>query len=50
MRLNLNDPQSIREWVAACPERHKPQLRWMWRIWPQFREAIEAAMSAARSA
>lgn len=44
MRLNLTDPASIRAWVAVFPERHMPLLRAMWRLWPQWRDAIEEAM------
>lgn len=44
MNLNLKDPASIRAWVAIAPERHKPQLRAFWKLWPQFRPAIEEAM------
>jgi hypothetical protein len=39
--LNLNDPASIRAWIAVWPERHRWLLRSMWRLWPQFRDAIE---------
>ena len=43
MRLNLLDPASIRAWLAIAPDRHKSQLRWMWRNWPEFRQTIEEA-------
>jgi hypothetical protein len=48
MTLNLRDPQSIRAWLAVCPDRHKPQLRWMWKTWPEFRGSIEQAINAEK--
>jgi hypothetical protein len=42
--LNLNDSDSIRAWAAIAPERHAAQLRGLWKLWPQFRDAIEGAM------
>lgn len=50
MLLNLNDAASIRSWVAVHPERHTQLLRAMWRMWPQFRAAIEEAMQGMERA
>lgn len=44
MDVNLNSPESIRAWVEVHPERHLAQLRALWRLQPQFRPAIEAAV------
>jgi hypothetical protein len=46
MTVDFNSPASIRAWLAAAPARHLPQLRALWRLQPQFREAIEAAVPA----
>lgn len=43
MKLDLTDPASIAAWRNVAPERHDQQLRTMWRLWPQFRAAIEAS-------
>ena len=43
MKLDLNDPESIRAWRNVAPERHDQMLRAMWRMWKQFRAAIEAS-------
>lgn len=42
--LDLTSPASIRAWLAVWPDRHRAQLRAMWRLWPQFRAAIEEAV------
>jgi hypothetical protein len=44
MRIDMTDPDSVREWIAVHPQRHLAQLRSMWRLWPQYREVIEAAV------
>lgn len=42
--VHFADPASIRAWLAVSPERHLPQLRALWRLWPQFRDSIEEAV------
>jgi len=50
--LDLKSPESIAAWVLTWPERHRVQLRCMWRLCPDFRESIEAgaALAASRTA
>lgn len=43
MKLDMTDPASIAAWRNVDPGRHDRQLRAMWRLWPQFRAAIEAS-------
>jgi hypothetical protein len=40
--LNLNDPASIRAWLAIAPERHRAQLRMLYRLplYAAFRDAM----------
>ncbi len=47
MTLDLTQPDSIRAWLEVAPERHKAQLRALWRLWPQFRATIEQAAKQA---
>jgi hypothetical protein len=44
MSIDFNDPASIRAWVAIHPQRHRAVLRGFWRLWPQFRPAMQEAM------
>lgn len=46
MDVNFNSPASIKAWLDIAPERHLPQLRALWRLQPQFRDAIQAAAPA----
>jgi hypothetical protein len=43
MDVNLNDPNSIRAWVAVAPERHRGQLRALRRL-PLFHGLIQTAI------
>lgn len=45
MIINMNDPASIRQWLRVNPERHRKLLRGIWRLRPQYREAIEQAVN-----
>lgn len=47
MVWSLMDPQSIAAWLDIAPSRHRSQLRAMWTLWLQFREAIEAGVKLA---
>ncbi len=47
MTLDLNNPESIREWLKVAPERHKAILRVIWKRSPQFRATIEQATKQA---
>jgi hypothetical protein len=47
MTLDLNNPESIREWLKVAPERHKAILRVIWKRNPQFRATIEQATKQA---
>lgn len=44
MTVDMNSADSIRAWLAVAPDRHLPQLRALWSLSPQWREAIEAAI------
>lgn len=46
MTVDFNEPASIRAWLALAPDRHRPQLRALWRLFPQWRATIEAAVKA----
>lgn len=50
MNVDFTSPASIRAWLDLAPARHLPQLRALWRLQPQFREAIEAAVPPKPSA
>lgn len=49
MDVRLNDPASVRAWVAVAPERHREQLRALRRL-PLFREQIQTAIDGASPA
>lgn len=49
MTLNLNDPASVRAWVAVAPQRHRAQLAALRRL-PLFTGLIQSAIDGARSA
>lgn len=42
--IDFNDAASIRAWLAIEPVRHRQQLRALWRLFPQWRHAIEEAV------
>lgn len=44
MIVNFNDANSVRAWLAVHPALHRAQLRTLWRLWPQFRDTIYAAV------
>lgn len=44
--VDLNDPASIRRWVAINPARHLAQLRGLYRLWPQFSASIAEGAKA----
>jgi len=46
MTVDFNSPASIRAWLDLAQERHLPQLRALWRLFPAWRPAIEAAAPA----
>lgn len=50
MVWSLMDPKSIADWLDIAPSRHRSQLRAMWTLWPQFRDAIEAGVKLADQA
>lgn len=43
----MHDPRSIAAWRAVYPERHDAILRAWWRMYPQWRAAIEASRGLA---
>ena len=45
----MRDPDSIRAWLEVRPDQHLRILRALWRLRPQYREAIEAAVAMARA-
>jgi hypothetical protein len=44
MTVDFNSPACIRAWLMVAPDRHRKQLRALWRLFPQWREAIEQAV------
>lgn len=42
--VDFTSSESIARWLAIAPVRHRAYLRGLWRIWPQFREAMEAGV------
>jgi hypothetical protein len=42
--IDFRHPASIAAWARINPARHVPQLRAMWKLWPEFRESIAAGM------
>lgn len=48
MIYDFNDPASIAQWIAVRPEAHVRQLRSMYRLWPEFRDAIEAGVKLSK--
>lgn len=43
MIVDFTKPDSIRQWLQVAPERHRAQLRALWKLWPAFRGQIEWA-------
>lgn len=43
MIVDFTRPESIRQWLQVAPDRHRAQLRALWRLWPALRGQIEEA-------
>lgn len=43
MIVDFAQPESIRLWLEVAPDRHRAQLRALWRLWPALRGQIEEA-------
>lgn len=43
MIVDFTQPASIRLWLKVAPDRHRAQLRALWRLWPALRGQIEEA-------
>lgn len=41
--VDFRNSDSIHAWLGIRPQGHRAQLRSLWRLWPQFRDQIEAA-------
>lgn len=46
MTVDMNDPASIRAWVAIAPERHRGTLRGL-RLLPLFKPMLDQVMTSA---
>ncbi len=44
MIVDFTKPDSIRQWLQVAPERHRAQLRALWKLWPAFREQMREAV------